>query len=113
MRRALFVGTLYLMAIVLIYSCSVVPIREGAVIEIVNEKPQGNCKMLGEVSGSGGSFKSKKNMMASARNDLRNQAAIMGGTVVYVQNVSEDFRSSGGISGTADITIFGMVYRCQ
>ena len=111
MQRALFVGTLYLMAIVLMYSCSAIPIREGAAIEIVNEKPQGNCKMLGEVVGSQGSWitgswTSNKNLMAGARNDLRNQAAAMGGNVVYVQ-------SSSRAVGEKNTTLFGTVYRCQ
>ena len=116
MQRALYAITLSLTAIVLMSGCAATPIREGAAVEIVNEKPQGNCKALGEIIGSqgnwvSGGWTSNSNIMAGARNDLRNKAAAMGGTVVYVQNVSN--ASAWGSTGTTNTTIVGVVYRCQ
>jgi starvation-inducible outer membrane lipoprotein len=88
----------------------------GAAVELVNDRPQGKCKALGETVGSQGNwftgdYTSNKNLMIGARNDLRNQAAAMGGNIVHVQNLSNT-NSHVGL-GTTNTTVVGMVYNCQ
>jgi hypothetical protein len=110
-------GLVVFTAIILLPACSAIQTTsEGALVELVNDKPQGNCRALGEVVGSQGNFitgnyTSNKNLMIGARNDLRNQAASMGGNLVHVQNVSN--ASANGAWGTSNTTVVGMVYNCQ
>lgn len=90
--------------------------REGAQVELTNEKPQGDCKFLGEAVGSQGNvitgdITSNKELMVGARNDLRNKAADMGGNVVWVQNLSN--ASAWGSSGTTNTTVVGQVFNCK
>jgi Domain of unknown function (DUF4156) len=89
---------------------------EGTLVELVNDKPQGNCRPLGEAVGSQGNwftgdYTSNRNLMLGARNDLRNQAAAMGGNLVHVQNLSNT--NAHGSLGTTNTTVVGMVYNCQ
>jgi Domain of unknown function (DUF4156) len=104
-------------ATVLLSACSAIQTTPaGAIVELVNDKPQGNCRALGEAVGSQGNwftgdYTSNRNLMVGARNDLRNQAAAMGGNLVHVQNVSNT--NAHGSSGTTNTTVVGMVYKCQ
>jgi len=104
------------MAAGLVMGCSAIPTTpEGAKVELVNDKPSGNCKPLGEVIGSQGNWftgdvTSNADLMLGARNDLRNKAAAIGGNVVHVQNVSN--ASAWGSSGTTNTTVVGRVYKC-
>jgi hypothetical protein len=110
-------GFLVCAAIILLSACSAIqPTPQGALVELVNDRPQGNCTALGETIGSQGNFftgdyTSNKNLMIGARNDLRNQAANMGGNLVHVQNVSN--ASAHGSRGTSNTTVVGMVYNCH
>ena len=104
-------------AIFLLSACSAIQATpDGAPVELVNDRPQGDCRSLGEIVGSQGNFftgnyTSNKDLMIGARNDLRNQAASMGGNLVHVQNVSN--ASAHGSRGTSNTTVVGMVYKCQ
>jgi hypothetical protein len=104
-------------AIILLSACSAIQTTpDSALIELVNDKPQANCRALGEAIGSQGNFftgnyTSNKNLMIGARNDLRNQAANMGGNLVHVQNVS-NARADRSL-GTSNTTVVGMIYNCQ
>src|SRR4051812_23500838 len=75
-------------AIILLSACSAIQTTpDSALIELVNDKPQADCRALGEAIGSQGNFftgnyTSNKNLMIGARNDLRNQAANLGGNLV-------------------------------
>lgn len=89
---------------------------QGAGVELVNDKPVGNCKALGEVIGSQGNWftgdlTSNESLMLGARNDLRNKAAALGGNVVHVQNLSNT--NAWGSAGTTNTTVVGKVYKCQ
>ena len=89
---------------------------EGAKVELVNEKPTGNCKALGEVIGSQGNqftgdLTSNEDLLLGARNDLRNKAAALGGNVVYVQYLSNS--TAWRSAGTTNTTLLGQVYKCQ
>lgn len=110
-------GLVVFAAIFLLSACSAIQTTPaGALVELVNDKPQGDCRALGETVGSQGNFftgnyTSNKNLMIGARNDLRNQAANMGGNLVHVQNVSN--ASAHGAWGTSNTTVVGTVYNCQ
>ncbi len=101
----------------LIAGCAATPINpEAQKVEIHVEKPTGTCKQLGETAGSQGGYligdyTSDKNLMVGARNDLRNNAAAMGGNYVWLQNTSNS--SAYGSGGTTSTTVIGMVYHCQ
>jgi hypothetical protein len=106
-----------LLSIALLAACSAVSTtREGRSVELVTEKPSGNCKPLGDAVGSQGNwltgdYTSNQNLLIGARNDLRNKAAEMGGNYVWVQNSANT--NAWGSTGTTNTTILGVVYRCE
>jgi hypothetical protein len=101
----------------LLFGCSAVPTTPGGkTVELVTEKPAGNCKPLGDAVGSQGNwftgdYTSNKNLLIGARNDLRNKAAKMGGNYVWVQDSSNT--NAWGSKGTSNTTVLGVVYRCE
>jgi len=109
-------GTLAPLMVFGLVGCAATAPNQGAAsVELVSDKPSSNCKALGEAIGSQGNWvtgdlTSNKNLMMGARNDLRNQAAELGGNVVYVQNLSNS--SAWGSLGTTNTTIVGKVYKC-
>lgn len=111
------VSFLAVIAAAFVSGCAAIPTTpEGAKVELVNDKPTGNCKALGEVIGSQGNqftgdVTSNENLMLGARNDLRNKAAAIGGNVVHVQNLSNT--NAWGSAGTTNTTVVGQVYKCQ
>ena len=102
--------------IIFIAGCSAIPVSPQAQqIEISTEKPAKNCKLLGEAIGSQGNWftgdvTSNENLMAGARNDLRNKAAQKNGNYVWLQNTSNT--NAHGSLGTTNTTVIGNVYRC-
>ena len=91
--------------VLLLVSCSAISTtREGKSVELVTEKPPGNCKPIGD-------YTSNKNLLIGARNDLRNKAAEMGGNYVWVQDSSNT--NAWGSKGTSNTTVLGVVYRCE
>ena len=111
------VSLLVVIAVEFMSGCAAIPTTpEGVKVELVNDRPTGNCKALGEAIGSQGNWftgdvTSNADLMLGARNDLRNKAAAMGGNVVHVQNVSN--ASAWGSSGTTNTTVVGRIYKCQ
>jgi hypothetical protein len=105
------------MAVLFLVSCSAISTtQKGESVELVTVKPPGNCKPLGDVVGSQGNwitgdYTSNKNLLIGARNDLRNQAAEMGGNFVWVQDSSNT--NAWGSTGTTNTTVLGVVYRCE
>lgn len=106
-----------LLPVFLFAGCSAISTTpEGKSVELVTEKPPGNCKPLGDVVGSQGNwftgdYTSNKNLLVGARNDLRNKAAEMGGNYVWVQD-SNNTNAWGGL-GTTNTTVLGVVYSCK
>lgn len=106
-----------LLSVLLLAGCSANPTTpQGKSVELVTEKPTGNCKPLGDAVGSQGNwftgdYTSNKNLLVGARNDLRNKAAEMGGNYVWVQNSSNT--NAWGSLGTTNTTVLGVVYRCE
>ncbi len=106
-----------LLSVFLVVGCSATPMtREGKSVELLTEKPPGNCKPLGDVVGSQGNwftgdYTSNKNLLIGARNDLRNKASEMGGNYVWVQDSNNT--NAWGSKGTSNTTVLGVVYRCE
>lgn len=106
-----------LLSVVLLAGCSAISTTpQGRSIELLTEKPTGNCQPLGDAVGSQGNwltgdYTSNKNLLVGARNDLRNKAAKMGGNYVWVQNSANT--NAWGSSGTTNTTVLGVVYRCE
>ena len=102
---------------VLLFGCSAIPTTSGGqTVELVTEKPTGNCKPLGDAVGSQGNwftgdYTSNQNLLIGARNDLRNKAAKMGGNYVWVQDSSNT--NAWRSRGTSNTTVLGVVYRCD
>ena len=101
----------------LLIGCSAIATTpEGNSVELVTEKPTGNCKPLGDAVGSQGNwftgdYTSNKNLLIGARNDLRNKAAKRGGNTVWVQDKANT--NAWGGKGTSNTTVLGVVYRCN
>ncbi|MBF0314442.1 MAG: DUF4156 domain-containing protein [Oligoflexia bacterium] len=106
------------MNIFLFFSCSAINLKPTAKdVFISNDNPKG-CKHLGEVIGKQGDFftggwTSNDTLVKGAMNDLKNQAAEMGGN--YIQLLSS---SSGHTSGKyggsqTDVTLMGNVFKCD
>lgn len=106
-----------LLPVFLFSGCSAISTTpEGKSVELVTEKPPGNCKPLGDVVGSQGNwftgdYTSNENLLVGARNDLRNKAAEMGGNYVWVQDSNNT--NAWGSLGTTNTTVLGVVYRCK
>src|SRR5687768_2826177 len=104
-------------SVLLLVGCSAISTtKEGKSVELVTEKPPGNCKPLGDVVGSQGNwftgdYTSNKNLLIGARNDLRNKAAGMGGNYVWVQDSSNT--NAWRSKGTSNTTVLGVVYHCE
>ncbi len=105
------------LAVLFLVGCSAISTTpEGKSVELVTVNPPGNCKSLGDIVGSQGNwitgdYTSNKNLLIGARNDLRNQAAEMGGNYVWVQDSNNT--NAWGSTGTTNTTVLGVVYRCE
>ncbi|MRS16217.1 DUF4156 domain-containing protein [Enterobacteriaceae bacterium RIT691] len=90
-------------------------------VRVTNNEPGKECKFLGDITGSQGNFftggwTSNSNLETGARNDLKNQAANMGGNVVSIitqraGQTGSSWEGSGGLQQT-NVTLTGNVYRC-
>ncbi|RPH29706.1 DUF4156 domain-containing protein [Buttiauxella warmboldiae] len=90
-------------------------------VRVTNNEPGKECKFLGDVTGSQGNalagvWTTNSNLETGARNDLKNQAANMGGNVVSI--ITQRAGHSGntfdgtGMSRQTDVTLTGNVYKC-
>jgi hypothetical protein len=106
-----------LLSTLLVIGCSATPVTpQGRSVELLTEKPTGNCRPLGDAVGSQGNwltgdYTSNKNLLIGARNKLRNKAAKMGGNYVWVQNSANT--NAWESRGTTNTTVLGVVYRCE
>lgn len=102
--------------------CSADSLSPGAgKVRITNSEPGKECTYLGDVTGNQGNFftggfTSNSNLETGARNDLKNQAANMGGNVVSIltQRAGQTgslYDGSGSMEQT-NVTLTGNVYRC-
>lgn len=90
-------------------------------MRIINSEPGKECTYLGDVIRNQGNFftggfTSNSNLEKGARNDLKNQAANMGGNVVSILmqrawQTGSLYDGSGSMEQT-NVTLTGNVYRC-
>ena len=90
-------------------------------VRVTNNEPGKECKFLGDITGSQGNFftggwTSNSNLETGARNDLKNQAANMGGNVVSIitQRAGQtgSMYDGSGSSEQTNVTLTGNVYHC-
>ncbi len=85
-------------------------------VEIVDEKPDiTKCVFLDEVVGTQGNwftgeFTSTENLVAGARNDLRNKAYKLGGNIIHIQVMKNP--DAWWLLGTKNVIVIGKVYKC-
>lgn len=89
--------------------------QQGAAVEIVTQKTSG-CRLLGEAIGSqgnvfSGDFTTDENLLIGARNDLRNEAATMGGNVVHAQDALHSTHPNS--RWAVKSTVVGSVFACR
>ena len=108
------------------YGCSANPLNPAAQkVRIVTTEPTG-CEYLGEVTGNQGNFftggwTSNADLETGARNDLKNQAAQLGGNTILLLTTRAgqtgsfgvNNGSGGGSSAQTNVTYVGTVYRCK
>ncbi|EFS3983300.1 DUF4156 domain-containing protein [Shigella flexneri] len=87
----------------------------GQSVRIVDEQPGAECQLIGTATGKQSNWLSGQHgeeggSMRGAANDLRNQAAAMGGNVIYgISSPSQGMLSS---FVPTDSQIIGQVYKC-
>ena len=102
--------------------CSATSVNPNAShVRVTNNEPGKECKFLGDITGGQGNFftggwTSNSNLETGARNDLKNQAANMGGNVVSIitqraGQTGSSWDGSGSLEQT-NVTLTGNVYRC-
>jgi len=100
------------LALVLIAGCAATPLEPGAaLVRITRTEPNGECKFLGEVTGSqgnswSGEYTTNANLETGARNDLKNKAATLGGNLVVL------LTERAPPLHQYNVTLSGSVYRC-
>lgn len=114
--------TVFLASLIALAGCSATELNsKGSTVRIIDNEIlaaeiEESCQWLGEVNGSQGNvftadLTSESNMMAGARNILRNQAAGIGANTVIIQRhqavESEAFIGSGGH------TFIGQAFICK
>lgn len=87
----------------------------GRQVQFVDTKPDANCQLLGKAEGRRNTFfsgtKTHSELIRDAASDLLNNAAAMGGNVIYdAQDASMKYVSD--IAPT-DAVMVGEVYRCN
>lgn len=102
--------------------CSATSVNPNAsLVRVTNNEPGKECKFLGDITGSQGNlftggWTSNSNLETGARNDLKNQAANMGGNVVSIitQRAGQtgSAYNGSGSSEQTNVTLTGNVYRC-
>lgn len=106
--------------------CAANPLNPQAQkVRLVTSDPK-DCEYLGEVTGNQGNFftggwTSNANLETGARNDLKNQAAQMGGNTIQLLTTRAGQTGSlgvangsgGGSSEQTNVTYVGAVYRCR
>lgn len=97
-----------------IFGCAAKSLSPGAQqVRVLNAMPDPKCQYLGEVVGSQGNFFTGEytkdaNLQLGALNDMRNQAANMGGNVVIL--LSNKIGLTEG--SERNVTSVGNVYKC-
>ena len=106
-------------AAIFLGACSAKSVQPGAERIIVSDQPApAGCKFVGEVHGSQGNFwtsdfTSDENLLAGARNEMRNQAQVLGANYVKIETQSHSNNTADhSLGGTYASVIFGNAYTC-
>ena len=100
-------------------ACAATPLAPGAAAVFVSStEPPPDCVFVAEVQGSQGNFwtadfTSDANLIAGARNELRNAAAALGADYVRVETESFSHNTADdSFGGTYSAVVIGNAYRC-
>jgi len=106
-------------ALVFLSACASKPITPGAEkIFVSRTVPPKSCQFLGEVAGSQGNFwtaefTSDLNLLTGARNEMRNQALLLGANYVVLETESHSSNTAyNSLGGTFSSVVFGNAYYC-
>lgn len=97
-------------------ACSVTTTLESGAekVQIVSEKPKGECRRLGEVEGykyNLGPSLNLREIQNSARNDLKNNSLKLGANVVEI--ISTDVIKAEFLEKPREYHIQGIAYKCK
>ncbi len=99
--------------------CAAKPLRPGAGTVRVSHVPAGStCDFVGEVRGSQGNFwtaefTSDRELIAGARNEVRNEAHAMGADYVKIETESISHNTAhDSLGGAYSVVLVGNAYRC-
>lgn len=101
-------------------ACAAAPAREGSSrIFLSQDTPPANCRWLSEVRGAQGNFwtaefTSDAELIAGARNRLRNAAYELGANYVRIETESfSQNTAAGSLGGTYSAVVIGNAYACE
>jgi hypothetical protein len=108
-----------LIPLFLLYACSSKPVLPGAErVFVSQQEPPQECVFVGEVQGTQGNFwtsefTSDRNLLAGARNEMRNQALGLGANYILIETQSHSNNTADhSLGGTYSSVIIGNAYRC-
>ena len=100
-------------------ACAAKPIQPGAESVVVSSRPATPaCRFLGEVQGAQGNvwlaqFTPDRELIAGARNELRNAAHAMGGNYVQLETESlSENTQEDALGGTHTVVVIGNAFLC-
>ena len=108
-----------LISLFLLSACAAKPVSVGAErVFVSQQKPPPECQFVGEVQGTQGNFwtaefTSDRNLLTGARNEMRNQALLLGANYVLIETQSQSHNTAGtSLGGTYSSVIIGNAYKC-
>jgi len=117
LKQIIIVITVILMA-----GCSSIKLNPDAqTVRVTLTEPTNECKFLGDAIGSQGdaftgAYTTNKKMEVGAMNDIKNQAAALGGNLVVIltqrAGQTSDYNQYGSSSMQTNVTLTGNVYSC-
>ena len=106
-------------ALWLLAACAAKPLIPGGAAIMLSKEPQPpECVFLGEVRGAQGNFWSAEftsdaNLIAGARNELRNSAFALRANYVKIETESFSHNTADdSLGGTFSAVVIGNAYRC-
>lgn len=104
----------------LLAACAATPASPGSQVVVLSKEPAAAaCMFIAEVQGSQGNFwtaefTSDADLIAGARNQLRNAAYDLGADYVKIETESfSQNTAAGSLGGTYAAVVIGNAYRCE
>ena len=99
-----------------VLGCATTRLSPGAArVTVLDARPGAECAVLGDVAGSAdpffGGLKPERELVESARNDARNEAARQGATHLVFTGEPTQW-PSGTFGGGRAVTVRAVAYRC-